>query len=148
MLDKLLFHLSSKKSIKIFPFEGIGLPGFLFCFVFRFWGGVKGRRVGKVEGFGQGTCLTCCSQLCSVQSQSVNNAGRCCYLLCFMSPNLTEIDVAEGKTSAFLLSFLKFSVPHYCGFIHEIIIAFSFPLIQAQSMISAKVFKEQYQIFL
>lgn len=47
-----------------------------------------------------------------------------------------------------MLSFLKFSVPHYCGFIHEIIIAFSFPLIQAQSVISAKVFKEQYQIFL
>lgn len=38
-----------------------------------------------------------------------------------MPPNLTEIDVTGSKISAFLLSFLKFSTPQYCGFVHEII---------------------------
>lgn len=38
-----------------------------------------------------------------------------------MLPNLTEIDVSGSTISAFLLSFLTFSAPQYCGFVHEII---------------------------
>lgn len=38
-----------------------------------------------------------------------------------MPPNLTEIDVTGSQLPAFLLSFLKFLAPQYCGFVHEII---------------------------
>lgn len=87
-----------KKNPKIVPFEGFGCVGF-WCLLDFF--------------------LTSCILFSLNLSSMLVDAVASCPSS--MTPNLTEIDVTGSKISAFLLSFLKFSAPQYCGFVHEII---------------------------